>query len=170
MRASFPLLAGLSFAAILLGCDSPAQQASSEPPTIVVDQLPDYPVPGRDSDFPGGLVAAFWRDGRMIRCIDLKSIGKSYEGGIVPSKKRDKLLSFLRRTAIVRAPKVDGIPLHTATQTISVRIDGKTSRWTRILPDAESVWQDVESRLLSIPLQQSHSIEPVIAERIIREK
>src|SRR2546426_5761228 len=101
MRASFPLLAGVLFAPVFVGCRAPRQQASSEPPAIVIDQLPDYPMPGRDSDFPGGLVAAFWRDGRMIRCADPKSVGKSYVEGVAPLQQREEFLSFLSTAAIV---------------------------------------------------------------------
>ena len=170
MRTPFPFLAGVLFAAMLVGCSAPRQQTSSEPPALVIVQLPDYPMPGRDSDFPGGLVAAFWRDGRMILCTDPKSIGKSYVEGVVAPQQREELLSFLSTTAIVRAPKVEGIPLHAATQDITIRSDGSTSRWTRIVPDTESVWREVELRLFSLSFQHSLAVASSIAEGVIRER
>jgi len=44
--------------------------------------------------------------------------------------------------------------LHVATQSITIRGESRTSGWTRILPDTESVWGQVESRL------HSHAIGP----------
>lgn len=166
MKTTLQLLGGVLFTALLFGCGTPRQQSSSEAPAIVIDQLPDYPMPGRDSDFPGGLVAAFWRDGRMIRCTDPKSVGKSYVEGVVAPQQCEEFLIFLRETAIVRAPKIEGIPVHAATQDIRVRNDDITLRWTRILPDKESVWREVESRLFSLPLERSHVVNRAVAENL----
>ena len=153
-------LACFLLAAICFGCAStPTEQprASSDAPAIVIRQYPDYPIPGRDSEFPGGLVAALWHDGRVIRPATPNAVGKSYVEGAVGAQQREEFFRFLS-TAVVRAPKTEGIPLHVATQSIKIRTDG-TSKWTRILPDTGSVWREVESRLFTFPMQNSHTVD-----------
>ena len=162
MRTSLPILTVFVLLTFLLGCSAPRRQASSEQPAIVIDQSPDYPMPDRGSVFPGGLVAALWRDGRMIR---FTAIGKSYVEGVVAPQQREEFFSYIS-TAVKRAPKVDGIPLHVATQSIVIRSDGRTSEWTRILPDTESVWREVELRLLSLPLEHRHAVDSGVAENV----
>jgi len=97
-------------------------------------------MPGRGSDFPGGVVAALWRDGRMIRSITPKAVGKSYVEGMVATEQREEFFRFLS-AAVVRAPKPDGIPLHVATQSISIRTGGGTSEWTRthLIPEVARI-------------------------------
>ena len=155
MRASSLILTVFFLVTLLLGCSTPHHQTASELPAIVIHQLPDYPMPGRDSDFPGGLVVAFWHDGRLVRAT---TIGKSYVEGVVPRHQRDQFFSFLS-TAAGRAPKIDDIPLHAATQSITIRSDGRMTEWARILPDTDSVWSEIQSQLLSLPLQHSHVVD-----------
>lgn len=162
MRTSLPILAAFVLVTSLLGCRAPRHHTSSEPPAIVIGQMPDYPMPGRDSEFPGGLVAALWRDGCLVRAT---AVGTSYVEGVVPRHQLDQFFSFLG-TAAARAPNVDGIPLHVATQSITVRSDGRTTEWTRILPDTDSVWSNVQSQLLSLPLQHSHVVDSAEAESL----
>ena len=165
MRTSLPILAVFGLVASLLGCSAPRHHVSSEPPAVVIDQMPDYPMPGRGSEFPGGLVAALWRDGRLIRATAPSAVGKSYVEGAVAPQQREEFFSFLG-TATGRAPKIDGIPLHVATQSITIRSESRASEWTRILPDTESVWAEVQSRLLSLPLQDRHAIDSGVAENL----
>src|ERR1043166_8537373 len=120
MRTSLPILLVFVFVALLAGCVAPHHQTSSQPPAIVIDQLPDYPMPGHDSDFPGGLVVALWHDGRMVRSTSSQAVGKSYVEGVGAPWQCEEFFSFLG-TAVVRAPKTDGIPLHVATQSITIR-------------------------------------------------
>jgi len=167
MRTSLRLAVSI-YAAFLVGCNTPHPQASFEPPAIVIDQAPDYPMPGRASEFPGGLVAALWRDGHLVRSASPKAVGKSYIEGIVPPQQRDAFFSFLS-TGTNRAPKIDGIPLHIATQSITIRNSG-TSAWTRILPDSKSVWHEVELRLFQLPLQGGRAVNSEVAESLIRER
>ena len=54
---------------------------------------------------------------------------------------------------------------HVATQSITIR-SGDTSEWARILPDSESVWRDVESRLFDLPLQHSRAVDSSVAENL----
>ena len=141
----------------------PHRQASFALPAIVIDQLPDYPC-RIVVQISGGLVAALWRDGRMIRSTSPRAVGKSYVEGTVASQQCDEFFSFLS-AATLRAPKIDGIPLHVATQSITIR-SGDTSEWARILPDSESVWRDVESRLFDLPLQDSRAVDSSVAENL----
>jgi hypothetical protein len=165
MRTSLPILTVFALLTSPLGCSAPHRQASSESPAIVIDQSPDYPMPDRGSVFPGGLVAALWRDGRMIRSTAPAAVGKSYVGGLVSPQQREEFFSYIS-AAVKRAPKIDGIPLHVATQSITIRGDGRTSEWTRILPDTESVWREVESRLLSLPLEHRHAVDSRVADNL----
>jgi hypothetical protein len=153
-------LVSFLLAAILAGCtSSPTEHrhTSTDAPAIVIRQYPDYPMPGRASEFPGGLVAALWRDGRLIRPARPDALGKSYVEGMVEPKKLPEFFSFLS-AAVVQAPKIEGIPLHVATQSITVR-SGGTAQWTRILPDTVSIWREVESRLHALPLQDSRTVD-----------
>jgi hypothetical protein len=165
MRTSPPIPTFFVLLTFLLGCSAPHRQASSEPPAIVIGQMPDYPVLGHGSDFPGGLVAALWRDGRMIRSTAPATVGRSYVEGVVSPQQREEFFSFVSAAA-KRAPKVDAVPIHAATQSITIRSDGHTSKWTRILPDTESVWNEVESRLLSLPLEHRHAVDSGVADNL----
>ena len=169
MRAPFLLLAAFLFTAVLVGCNAPRRLSSTEPPALVVYQLPDYPMPGRDSDFPGGLLAAFWRDGRMIRSTGPKAVGKTYVEGVIMPPETEEFFRFLSTIAIVRAPQNVAIPVEAATQDITIRSEESTSHWTRVLPDTTSVWREVELRLFSLPLQHSHAVIESNAEDFIRK-
>jgi len=168
MRTSLHELAMFVFAGLLAAYSALHPQAHSKPPAIVIDQSPDYPMPDRGSVFPGVLVAALWRDGHMIRSTSPKAVGKSYIEGVVPPRQCDEFFRFLS-TATVRAPKIDGWPLHGATQSITIRSSG-TSQWTRILPDPESVWHEVELRFFHLPLQRNHAVNSELAESVISQR
>ena len=149
-------------AVILVGCASSRTgqpRALSDAPAIIIRQYPDYPMPGRDSEFAGGLIAALWHDGHMIRCVSPDAVGKSYVEGAVNPAQRDAFFAFLSSSPAVRAPDGGGIPLHVATQSITFRRDGAASRWTRVLPDEQSAWREVESRLLALPMEGSRIVD-----------
>jgi hypothetical protein len=160
MRAPLFPFACVLLVGLLFGCtpEKPPPSALSGAPAIIIRQYPDYPMPGRDSDFPGGLVAALWPDGRIVRPTDIHVVGKSYVEGVVSVGERKAFFTFLSTSAAVRIPEGGDIPLHAATESITVRLDGKTSRWTRLLPDTQSAWREVEARLMSLPLQDSHRV------------
>ena len=101
----------------------------------------------------------------MIRSTASAAVGKSYVEGVVTPQQRDEFFSYIS-AAVMRAPNIDYIPLHVATQSIIIRSDGRTAEWTRILPDTESVWHEVESRLLSLPLEHSHAVDSGVAENL----
>jgi hypothetical protein len=147
----------------LSGCCAPHREAVAQPPSIVIYQWPDYPAIGRESDFPGGLVAALWRDGRLIRPSAFGMVGKSYVEGTVPPHSRDEFFAFLA-TATDRALKTKGIPVHAATQSITVRTNGVAREWSRVLPDTESVWNEVEWRLSDLPMQHPRNLAPAVAD------
>jgi hypothetical protein len=161
MRASLFQFALLLLAGLLCGCgsDEPRRPAVSEPPAIIMTQYPDLPMPGRGSDFPGGLVAALWCDGRVIRPVRPDAIGKSYVEGATSSAEREAFFVFLNASAATRISEGGGIPVDAATEFITISRDGKMSRWTRILPDMQSPWCEVESRLMSLPLHNRHNVE-----------
>jgi hypothetical protein len=161
MRAPSFQFASLLLAGFLCGC-APSQSsrpALSESPAIIIRQYPDYPMPGRDSDFPGGLVVALWRDGRMIRPTRPDAVGKSYVEGFVSVAQREEFFTFLSTSAALRVPEGGGVPVDSASESIIVRRDGKMSRWARALPDTQSAWREVELRLAGLPLQESRSME-----------
>jgi hypothetical protein len=126
---------------------------------IVIRQYPDYPAAGRGSKFKGGLVAALWRDGRMVRPKNSEAVGESYVEGWVSSAQREEFFDFLSASPAVRAPECGGSPVDAAGQYITIRRDGRASRWSRVLPDAQSAWRDVESRLLKLPLQACRAVD-----------
>src|SRR5262245_42181812 len=116
-------LACALLAATLLGCAGPRCAApqvkraeiSSDLPAIVIRQYPDYPAAGRGSQFPGGLVAALWRDGRMIRPASPDAVGKSYVEGAVRSDQREEFFTFLSGSQAVRAPEGGSAPIDAAS-------------------------------------------------------
>ncbi len=110
-------------------------------------------------------MAALWRDGRLIRATASSTVGKSYVQGVVAPKQREEFFSFIG-TATRGAPKIDGVPLHGATQSITIRTENRASEWTRTLPDTESVWAQIQSRLLSLPLHNTHAIDSEVAEDV----
>ncbi len=155
-------------AAILVGCASTSRElprASSGAPAIVIRQYPDYPIPGRGSEFPGGLIAALWRDGCIIRPATPDAVGKSYVEGVVRSSDRDAFFTFLSSSSAVRTPEGGGIPIHAATQSITIHQEAKASKWTRVLPDTQSAWREVESRLLSLPIKDSRAVDWSVVRR-----
>ncbi len=164
-RTLLPILAVLGVLTFLLGCSASHRQVSSATPAIVIDQSPDYPMPDHGSDFPGGLVAMLWRDGRMIRSTAPAAVGKSYVEGVVAPQQCEEFFSYVS-VVVKRAPKIDGIPLHVATQSIIIHGDGHTSEWLRILPDTKSVWREVELRMLSLPLTRSNAVDPRAVENL----
>jgi hypothetical protein len=136
-----------------------AHPALSEASAIVISQAPDYPMPGHDSEFHGGLVVKLWRDGHMIRAARLDSVGRAYVEGFVEQAPREEFFASLGECAVMRLPEGGGVPVDAASETITIRQDGKTSRWARPLPDKQSAWCEFESRLMSLPLSDSQSIE-----------
>lgn len=162
MKTRFIPLAFAALTAFFSGCTSTStvqSRTSPEAPVIVIRQYPDYPPPGRGSRFQGGLVAALWRDGRMVRPTSPESVGKSYVEGWVSSAQREEFFDFLSASPAVRAPEGGGFPVDAAGQSITIRRDGKVSRWTRGLPDTQSAWRDVQSRLQKLPLEAGRAVE-----------
>ncbi|MGA3283691.1 MAG: hypothetical protein ABSD57_04435 [Verrucomicrobiota bacterium] len=168
MRASLSQFTALLLAGFLFGCASsePRHPAASEPPAIVIYQTPDYPMPSYDSEFHGGLVVALWRDGRMVRATRLNAVGKFYVEGFVKPALREEFFVSLGTCKALQLLECGGIPVDAASETITVRRDGKTSRWTRVLPDKQSAWCEFESGLMSLPLSDSQSLGLMEVERI----
>lgn len=162
-------LFSLLLATMLVGCaSSPTQpsRAFSDAPVVVIYQYSDYPTAGHGSKFPGGLVAALWRDGRMIRPASPDAVGKSYVGGVVSPAERGAFLAFLGSSPALRVPEGGGIPVDAASQSITVRRDATTSKWTRVLPDTQSAWREVEARLLGLPLEDAGAVDCRVAEKL----
>ena len=161
MHAPLLQFAALLLAGCLCGCDSnePHHLASSEPPAIVISQAPNYPMPGHDSEFHGGLVIKFWRDGHMIRAAGLDTVGKSYIEGFVGQAPRDKFFASLGASAAMQLSEGGELVVDSASETITVRRDGKTSKWYRTLPDTQSAWREFELRLINLPLSNSRSLD-----------
>lgn len=149
MRASLLQFVALLSVGILCGCNPSKTHHSvlSESPVIIISQVPDYPIPGHDSEFHGGLVVKLWRDGRIIRAARLDSVGRTYVEGFVEQASREKFFASLGTCAALQFPEGGGVPVDSASETITVRLDGKTSRWTRTLPDKQSA--GVSSSLVS---------------------
>ena len=162
MHTPLAQLACALLTTLLLGCATPRvdrDEVSSNAPAIVIRQYPDYPAAGHGSVFPGGLIAALWSDGRMVRATGSNTVGKFYVEGSVSSAERDAFFAFLSGSPAVRAPEGGGFPVDGAGQYITVRRDGRASTWVRLLPDAQSAWREVELRLLSLSLQGSHAVD-----------
>jgi hypothetical protein len=165
MRTSLPVVGVLLLATFLAGCKAPYRKSASGPPAIVIRQESGYPLPGRDSDFPEGLVAALWNDGRLVRSTSATAVGKSYIEGFITSQHREEFFSFLN-TSIGRAPRFEGITVDAASQSFLVRSEGRTSEWTRVLPDTNSILSVVEARLMSVPLKHSHAVDSGLADTV----
>jgi len=160
MRTSLLKFAALLLAGFLFGCASsePHHSASSEPPAIVISQAPDYPMPDSGSAFHGGLVVKLWRDGRIVRATRLDTVGRSYVSGFVKPASCDEFFASLGASAAMHLPEGGELVVDSASETITVRRDGKTSTWYRTLPDKQSAWREFESRLMDLPLFDSRSL------------
>ena len=158
MRTPLPHCVSVVLAVLAFQCI--AADTSNSLPTLVVRQSPDYPG-SRGSRFPGGLIAALWSDGRMIRPAGSNTIGKSYVEGVVSATDRDKFLAFLTNSAALRNQEVgaEGIPLHEADQIVTLYRDGKKSRWRRPLPDRKAGFYELEERLWSLPMQTQRPVD-----------
>lgn len=166
LKLSVQLVVAL-VAVYLLGCKTatpelvpnpPNSYGSGGEPVFVIYQMPDYPSPGRGSHFPGGLVAALWSDGRIIRPKQAGAVGASYVAGSVPDKERADFLDFLSESKALKLPHYPGTPVHAADQSIVIRWKDHMERWTRVLPDEASAWFEVEKRLWKLPVVSVKSI------------
>jgi hypothetical protein len=146
MRTPLSYFLGITLAALTFTCL--AAETTNTSPVIVISQFPDYPGPA-GSRFPGGLIAVLWSDGRIIRPAGSNAVGRAYVQGIVSASERDKLFAFLKQSAVLSHPPADekGIPIHRAFQIITLRRDGKQSKWKRFLPDGKTGFHEVEERL-----------------------
>jgi len=158
MRTRLLLLAGSVIVVLFAGCSAPVVRGPSQP-VIIVSQTPGYPMPGYDSEFHWGLVAKLWRDGRMIRATRLDTVGKCYVEGFVVPASRERFFTSLGASAAMQLPEGGDLIVDSASETITVRRDGKTSKWYRTLPDKHSVWRDFESRLMDLPLADSRNLD-----------
>lgn len=151
MRIIFSWFLGACFAA--LACAGFAAEKTNAPPVMVVLQFPDYPG-AKGSRFPGGLIAALWSDGRLIRPTASNTIGKAYVEGVVSAADREKFFAFLKESAALRNQPADGeaIPLHEAYQAVTLYKDGKITRWRRPLPDRKAGFSELQERLWALPL------------------
>ena len=136
-----------------LSSDSQLPTPSPETPLIFIRQFPDYTTLGRE--FPGGLVAALWPDGRMIRPTTREAVGDSYEEGIVSSSDLQRFVALLdaRKSYTAIGPIVDA-----ASQVIRVRHDSKTWEWSRGLPDPSSPLAEIEQQLVQLPITSVHHV------------
>lgn len=147
------LLSWLLFALLTaLACAGFAAESTNAPPVMVVLQFPDYPG-AKGSHFPGGLIAALWSDGRLIRPTGSNTIGKAYVEGVVSAADREKFFAFLKESAALRnQPDRESIPLHEAYQTVTLYKDSKITRWRRPLPDRKAGFSELQERLWALPL------------------
>jgi hypothetical protein len=161
MRASLLLFAALLLAGFPCGCalNEPHHPVTSEPPAIFISQIADYPMPDYPSEFHFGVVVKLWRDGRMVRATRLDTVGKSYVQGFVKPAAREEFFASLGTNAAMKLPEGGDLVVDSASETITVRRDGKTSKWIRTLPDKQSVWREFESRLMGLPLSDSRSLD-----------
>ena len=166
MRLGHMRVPWLQFAALLLagfacGCVSsaPNHLATSEPPAICIYQIGDYPMPDYPSAFHFGVVVKLWQDGRMVRATRLDTVGKSYVQGFVKPSAREEFFTELGASAALQLPEGGELVVDSASETITVRRNGKTSKWYRNLPDKHSVWREFESRLMNLPLSDIRSID-----------
>ena len=161
MRVTLSQFAVLLLAGFVCGCVSnePNQLATSEPPAICIYQIGDYPMPDYPSVYHFGVVVKLWQDGRMVRATRLDTVGKFYVQGFVKPAAREEFFTKLGASAALQLPEGGDIAVDSASETITVRRNGRTSKWYRNLPDKHSAWREFESRLMSLPLSDIRSID-----------
>jgi hypothetical protein len=158
MRTPLSCLLGVAFAVGVLG--SHAAETRNAPPVIVIRQHSDLKFAGRGPQFPGGLIAALWSDGRMIRPAGSNTVGKSYVEGVVSAADREKFFAFLNESSALRNQEggFEGT-LHAAYQVVTVYREGKRSQWTRPLPDRKAGFYQIEERLWSLPIKGQRPVD-----------
>lgn len=165
VRMLYQRLSASLIVSSLLGCSGGHRADIPEEPAIIIRQLPDYPSPDRGFEFPGGLVAAFFADGRMVRATAADEVGRSYVEGMVNAPQCDVLLQSIRIVA-KRVTKSEGIVMHAASQYIRIRTMDGESEWTRTMPDRGSSWSNLQAQLFDVPLTDRHPLALAAAEKL----
>lgn len=141
------------------GATSPSV-APSGSPIVVLTQTPEFPKPGQFVQYPRGLVAALWSDGRIVRCVDPTTVGsKSYVSGTVPKQDRDEFIAFLKSDEVMKAPKMPHLRFHSATLQTTIITESGKEKWVAEVPDDKSIWVEVRKRLLNLPLAEGKAAE-----------
>jgi hypothetical protein len=158
------------FAALLTGCGKSSNEAPGatspssitlpggtsigKTPIVTITQTPEFPRPGQFVQYPRGLVAALWSDGRIVRCVDPLSVGKPslYVTGKVKDQDRDEFIAFLKSDEVMKAPKLPHLRLHSATLQTTIITDAGKEKWVAEVPNYKSIWVEVRKRLLNLPL------------------
>jgi hypothetical protein len=137
------------------GITLPGGTTIGKTPIVTITQTPEFPKPGQYVQYPRGLVAALWSDGRIVRCADPLSVGKStlYVTGKVKDHDRDEFIAFLKSDEVMKAPKLPHLRLHAATLQTTITTDKGKEKWVAEVPNAKSVWVEVRKRLLNLPLE-----------------
>ena len=165
MNRTFVISALIALICLDSGCVSGKTHSAARGNAIIIEQQPDYPVQGRGSRFPGGLVVALWGDGRIVRAVSRSTVGSRYVEGVVGLSEREEFFRFLG-SAVHHARRPDGIPIHAAAQVIAVLSESGRVEWARVLPDERSIWSEVEGRLWQMPVMEEHDVSNSLVEEI----
>jgi hypothetical protein len=139
-------------------------------PLLIISQTPEMARPGQFVQNPRGLVVAVWSDGRVIRCENPSTVGKSYVTGTISAKERDALLQYLESAEVKNAPKVPHLRLHAATLVSTLRLGGGKEKWTTELPDEKGIWFNLRTRLLGVPMSGTHPADATIVRSVSEQE
>jgi hypothetical protein len=159
------------FITLLTGCGKSRNEApgatlpgglpAKEVPIVTITQTPEFPKPGQFVQYPRGLVAALWKDGRIVRAVDPLSVGnpKSYVSGTVSQQDRDEFIAFLKSDEVMKAPKKPHLRLHSATLQTTILTDTGKEKWVAEVPNDKSIWVEVRKRMLNLPLKEGKAAD-----------
>ncbi len=162
--SKFLVAVAVAFAALAVSSSYVVgEERGADKPLLVIWQQSEYPVPGQEFRVPSGLVAAIWRDGRVIRATTKKLVGQTYIEGRALPKQFEELLGLLTSSGTLGHPNDVALVPDSASRNITIRHEGKHHTWTHTLPDRDPLLNDIETRTWDLPLESITGVDAVKA-------
>lgn len=129
------------------------------PPLFLMWHFPAYPAP--DSQVDAGLLAAVWRDGRVVRARSESDIGRVYVEGLLSEKQLAETRRFLAENIpVLRREQADTVPDDAGFDTFYVRSDRDVEKWSFVrIQGTHRTIDQVRAHLLSLDFAQERPID-----------
>lgn len=124
-------------------------------PFLVVHRYPGYVGPR--SATGSGLIAAVWRNGRIVRASTEDDIGQVYMEGRLATEKLDGLVSYLNASGVMTEPEEDTLlVLDAASDHVYVHLPHRILHAAESLPrKGETAIRDLEFVLLDMEIEEA---------------
>ena len=166
LKRRFPRLASsLPMILAFLCCHRPeareadrfsVEQTPTDRPFIIIHRYPAYTSP--NNQFNAGVIAAVWKDGRMIRIESEDTIGRKYVQGRLLPDQITTTIRFLVDGHLIEDAE-DLILADAASESVYVRLPDRIVERTESLPrSSDSLIGNLRSFLLAAPITNSRSL------------